>query len=930
MTFQFSWLVALAALATPSLGQGLDIYPAYHPDGPDSGYIEVEMGAELTVEISLPGLDHAASLPFAPTHINYVAVGSSVLPTPIQVGPSAEIWINPTNYILLPVGNTLTVQATLPNNPASAGKVLPVQVLDIDLLDPLLTIHASPLFEIGLIEPIPDYGDQMIPLGADAPGTSVVTYDPAANIYFFTHTAPGGELTMYALNLKILQVRQGMPLLIDPINWTLPTVLGGFHYSQGGVKLKPLEFLNLGTHDLISHSLDGNTVTMHFRDEVPKRSGVGTTVHTRALEYTLVGKSMKIRGYQTDGDHIADDGYSAFGLGETVNLDLKTTWKQVRIPFQDQIGSMVNEQGTFVSQFIDMYQSNAQRHQEAIYFSAKFLGINTEIMQYVPNTEGRIVGVDETGWVTVTKDVSDTFVRTTYPKSEYAPLFENFVGVALPKETHSLNNYQYDKLNIERLQNWGMQDVLMWKTHWMNFGQNRRATTHVPADPTGGTDAEFTELVQTAVNGGWRTALYTDFYSLDQAQSFDDNPNFSEVGPNYINWDDSVKDFQGNYRLGYSISEDVNMPHSTLYYTRLLAPRRALKHFKREAEVMTSVYGVNANYFDVMTISMPDLIVTGNGQNQGVISGDHRSPNDGTIRGALNSYQHLFRGAAATVNGPVIGESSFWLFQRRWDTFYMGFLDGAWRTLSTGGPPSQPGFAGEDQPIIPDYEINVVRKTMPGLFGVGQYNRFFKGATYPTPYADDPLYHYRATEISYGHNGYFMTLSTPENGNDYLHWASQIKEYYAMRSFPDEWNASTSTAVEYRDGATPGAWMNLTEAINADHDFKNTVVRLTYDNGLVVVVNHSGANITESGKTIPNNGWHATNPNTGYLNESVIDPVSGQRIDHVVCADYEMADGNGTLHDFGGALGQATDLKVVIFSPAKTLIEEANGNITVQ
>lgn len=929
MISRISWAVAAALLSAPALGQGLELFPAYQPDGPEVGFYEAELGSDVTIEVSLPGLDHASSLAVAPTHVTFLAAGG-ILPSPFVVSLGAEIWIDPAKYVLLPVNNTLTVNLTVPSNPALAGNVMGAQILDVDILDPIIPLNASPLYRVELIEPIPDYQNEMVPLGADAPGTSSVTWDPASQIYSFLHTAPDGELTWYALNLKILQVRQGLPVLIDPINATLPTVLGGFHYSQNGTKYKPLEFLQIGTHTLLSHELNGNTVTMHFRDEVPAASGVGTTVHTRALEYTLVGKSMKIRGYQTDNGHYGDDGYYAFGLGEMVNLDKVSTWEQVRIPFQDQIGVMLNSNGVFVSQFIDMYQSSAQRHTEAAYFSFSFLGVNTELMIYVPDTSGYCRPIDETGWVTLTRDVEDTFVRTAYGKGPYAEDFDNFVGVALPKETHTITNYQYDMFNIQRLQNWGMDDVLMWKTHWMNFGQNRRATTHVPADPTGGTDAEFAAMVQTAANGGWRTALYTDFYSLDQAQGYDENPNYSEVGPTYINWDDSVKDFDGNYRLGYSIATHVDIPHSELYYTRLLAPRRALKHFEREAATMTSVYGVNANYFDVMTISMPDLIVTGNGANQGVISGDHKSPHDATIKDALNSYLHLFQGAAKAVDGPVIGESSFWLFQRRWDSFYMGFLDGAWRTLSTGGPPSQPGFSGEEQPIIPDYEIKVVRKSMPGLFGMGQYNRFFKGQTYPVPYADDPLYHYRATEISYGHNGYFMTLSTPENGNDYLHWASQIKEYYAMRSFPDEWNASTDVTIEYRDAATPGGWMNLTDALKAGHDFVNTVIRLTYDNGLVVVVNHAVANITENGKTIPQHGWHAENPNTGYLNESVIDPVTGTRRDHVVCADYEMADGNGTAYDFGGALGTTANLKVVIFSPAKTLIEEPNGDITVQ
>ena len=75
---------------------------------------------------------------------------------------------------------------------------------------------------------------------------------------------------------------------------------------------------------------------------------------------------------------------------------------------------------------------------------------------------------------------------------------------------------------------------------------------------------------------------------------------------------------------------------------------------------------------------------------------------------------------------------------------------------------------------------------------------------------------------------------------------------------------------------------------------------------------------------------YAVNPTTGYLNLSVIDVPTGARIDHVVSPDYELADGNGTAIDFGGAIGVATDLEVVTFSPFKSLTEHTTGTILVQ
>jgi hypothetical protein len=87
--------------------------------------------------------------------------------------------------------------------------------------------------------------------------------------------------------------------------------------------------------------------------------------------------------------------------------------------------------------------------------------------------------------------------------------------------------------------------------------------------------------------------------------------------------------------------------------------------------------------------------------------------------------------------------------------------------------------------------------------------------------------------------------------------------------------------------------------------------------------------VSEGGYTLPHNGWTALNPSTGYTNLSVIDAVSGARIDHVIAPGYEMADANGTPHNFGGSIGLVTNLKVVVTSPAKTLIEQPSGAITV-
>jgi hypothetical protein len=232
--------------------------------------------------------------------------------------------------------------------------------------------------------------------------------------------------------------------------------------------------------------------------------------------------------------------------------------------------------------------------------------------------------------------------------------------------------------------------------------------------------------------------------------------------------------------------------------------------------------------------------------------------------------------------------------------------------------------------VIPDYEVNVVRPVMKGLFGMGQYARYYKPQTHPIPFQDFTTNEYRAAEISYGHNGFLTSNSIAQNGGDYMKWAAQIKEYYAMRAFADEWNIAGQGVVEYRDANVPGGWMSLSDALKTDLDLVVPVIRTTYASGLVVVVNHAVIAVMEGGFLIPNNGWEANNPSTGFVNYSILDSITGQRIDKVVCSDYVMVDGNGLPFDFGPGIGFSTNLRVEVFSPFKSLTEEPNGDITVQ
>jgi hypothetical protein len=946
-------LLCSALLSAVGSAQSLEVVPGAYPQGPilnpAGGYAEAYGGEPLVLEFSLPGLDHAASQAVAPLHLTFLCVAAGTLPVPIPLSPTASLYLDPTVLAVIPVPPSLELAATIALPVGVESLPTPCQVVDIPLTEPGFPLYASGLITIVFLPPPVQYDDEMRPLGAAAAGTTEVSFDSASNSYLFTHTGSGG-VTQYAVDLDLPYVQGGLVDVLETTSGIRPTQGAGMFYGETfpGTLTSPVDFLAIGTHALVAQTLAGDTLSLEYEDTLDTPGG--TVTRHRRIDYTLVGKALRIRARLTDDP--APDAYTfpSFDMGGIVSPDPTPSFRSYRIPYMDQIGVTLVDNDWFVGTFVDLFRSQAQHHVPANLIVSGNYAENSERTFYVHDDAGQLRALDDTCWVVVSRDVSDCLVESSAPRSAHADDFARSVGAAFSREAISPFTYVSDRLKAEQMRSWGMSDVLVWKVHWMNYGQNRRATTHVPPNPDGGTEQEFEDLVRYMASIGWRTALYTDFYSLDQAQGFDDNPNYSENPLAPINLGDGVKDSQGEYRLGFGLAIDFAHPELGIYNTRLLAPKRSLVHFEREGGEMVERYGANANYFDIMTIAPPDLIFTGGGQNQGVISGESRSVHDKTIAAAINSYKNLFRLGSDVVNGPIVAEGGFFDWQLRFDSFYAGYIDGAWRTIATGGDPAVKGFEGAAAIIMPDFEVMVARGKMPGLFGMGQYSRFFEAANPEVglPINDWALAELRATQISYMHNGFFMTLSVDEPA-DFLTHAQQVKEYYTMKSLADEWEAAGAGTVRYRRGAPGSPWLTLSDALReGNFPFVKPVVRLEFESGLVAVVNHTDELVAEEGWLLPTHGWAIHNAASGYLNVSAFtagptgpaagggaagfqklagDPV---QIELVICGEYEMADGNGTTTTLTPLLGTVTDLEVVRKDTGLHLTELADGTIALQ
>jgi hypothetical protein len=930
----FCSLLCSVLPALPVLGQlpDVEIHPAYQPEGPQSKLYQVYFGEPFQVDYSLPGLDHAASKAVANQYFGIVAYAAATLPIGIPLGPTAVLYLDPTPHVTKVIPPSLEMSLSLTQPPALTEMLTPGQALFIDLST--FQLYASPLFRLHAVEAPPSYtSDRMVPLGSTAPGTTTVSYD-ATNNWYRCRYEHGSDVVEYVIDKNHSSVQQGT-LRVSELSSALNVLMdGGIYYVEGAGQtlMSPLQFQAFGTHTLVAESLVGPTVTMDWRDELPKPEG-GTVVRNRRHEFTLVGRALQVRVRSLDAPSTAANNYIAVGFGNFSLTSLAlTSMKQRQVPYMDQIGITLVGNEWFHSSFVDLFQSNASNHVPAQFATLDQYGHYNELMIYPALSDGRVTPLDETSWVQVSKDIRDLFVKSTAAPSPWADKLEQRIGVTLAEPPAGGSSYAKDAEKIEQLLSFGFEDVYLLKQHWMRYGTNRRSTTHTPPNPVGGSAAEFQDALHKAIAANWRAAVYTDWYSLDQAQGFDDNPNYSETPGSEIHYGDAVRLADLSYRAGFSVAVDPTAVNTTYYFTRVLSPRRAITHWKREFDQSGGFYGSNAGYFDITCISAPDLIVTGIGTNVGgSLSLDAGSPNPRTIKDAIGSYKALFRNAGTRLQGPLVGEGSFVGFDARFDTFYWGYLDGFYRTLSTGGPPNLPQSAGQNQPILPDYEWQVARGNLYGL-GLGQYTRFFyagaPGSSYPLQ--DVALNEYRATEISYGHNGYFLTNSNLSAPGEYMSIAQQVKEYYTLRSLQAEWAAASAPTVSYREGATGSPWLDINGAIKSSLDLVKPVLRLTFDTGLVIVVNHTETTISESGYQIPTHGWTALNPNTGYQNLSVVDAKTGQRVDRVLAPNYELADGNGVQTVVGGAIGTTKHLWVVRYDTGVTLIENGSQGMYIQ
>jgi hypothetical protein len=249
--------------------------------------------------------------------------------------------------------------------------------------------------------------------------------------------------------------------------------------------------------------------------------------------------------------------------------------------------------------------------------------------------------------------------------------------------------------------------------------------------------------------------------------------------------------------------------------------------------------------------------------------------------------------------GPVLATGSDGLWELGYDSFYAGYLDGAWRSLATGSPDRG---GGSRYLVVPDYELGVVRPRMAN-FGMGPYGGFFDleaegDAAFPL--SDERLDELRATSLAYGHAAAWSRRgSSPE----YLTDAETVKEYYLMRPLSRRMLEATSVRVRYV--AAGGSQATLSEALAADSDLGAPRLYLTFDGtsdgALELWINHSRDNwdvqVGPERLTLAPHGWAAIGDGGRLYGYSAL--RDGRVVDYLTVPEHTLMDGRGQETVFG-------------------------------
>jgi hypothetical protein len=375
----------------------------------------------------------------------------------------------------------------------------------------------------------------------------------------------------------------------------------------------------------------------------------------------------------------------------------------------------------------------------------------------------------------------------------------------------------------------------------------------------------------------------------------------------------------------------------------LLGVEAAGEHALSETSKLKAL-GANLIYLDIQTYgSIPK------GPDGGHLDQKATSPWSKTMRQGYAAQKGWFEEMRNTLVGPLLGEGSISTVNSNMEYLYSGYVDSVQRVINTAGGakaselPAGSPFAPTNWPIIPEYEWRVAARRQVN-HGNGFHDRFFGPSDGPSivlgsgkpiyPLTQDGMDLYQAFLVSYGHAGFILTNGT-DTPIDMLSYAQAAQTYFMSNALQGLYFSSPIATIRY---GSQGEWKSFEQVIAATESldsFRHIPLRLDFENGLRITVNHGSAPITlvDAGQTFTlpaKTGWYASMGNGWFRAFSAIPPTtSGKRIDYCkATGQYEYFNGRGAVSGYGGITTTNKRSKWTLTPTNVTVTEDSAGKLS--
>ena len=261
--------------------------------------------------------------------------------------------------------------------------------------------------------------------------------------------------------------------------------------------------------------------------------------------------------------------------------------------------------------------------------------------------------------------------------------------------------------------------------------------------------------------------------------------------------------------------------HSTGVQSYWTKPAWMIANAATQSPAIHQRYGTTAAYLDVNSGISPSSHV----------DMDARAAGAGTLAALLAGDTALWSYERKTHQGPVFGEGA-----NHW--YYSGLLDGVEAQFGAGNVLENQGTLA---PLFVDFDLKRIHPLQVN-HGMGYYERWISpGETVSNTLTMDA---YRMQEIAFGH--------APFLGG--IYWddvAHALVESNLVTPVAMSYGVASVSSIEYQ---VNDAWESPSVAAESAAFSR---VRVTYDNGLIVVANASREPLRWQNMILPQYGWAA-------------------------------------------------------------------------